>query len=76
MGLARRHDSGVASADAASKADAAMTLLTRAVGSGFRNPDPFPTESVLNRLRDRPDFRALMMDPEFPTEPFSPFPAH
>ena len=38
---------------------------------GLRNPDAYRTESALDPLRNRPDFRALMMDLVFPTEPFA-----
>jgi hypothetical protein len=38
---------------------------------GCRNADAFRTESALDPLRDRPDFRLLLMDVAFPAEPFS-----
>jgi serine/threonine-protein kinase len=58
-------------AAAASEADQAMALLTKAVGSGFRNPNAFLTESALGPLRNRPDFELLMMDLAFPAKPFA-----
>ena len=38
---------------------------------GFRDPDMFRTEASLDLLRDRPDFRLLMLDLAFPAEPFA-----
>ncbi len=35
-------------------------------------PGDYLTESALDPLRDRPDFRLMMMDLVFPTEPFAP----
>jgi hypothetical protein len=48
-----------------------MAALRRAVEMGYGNPDGYRTESALDPLRHRPDFRALMMDLEFPAEPFA-----
>ena len=49
-----------------------MTALRLAVTLDFRHPDAFRTESALDPLRDRPDFRALMLDVAFPSRPFAP----
>jgi hypothetical protein len=38
---------------------------------GYRSPDAYRTEDALDTLRDRPDFRLLMMDLAMPTEPFA-----
>jgi hypothetical protein len=38
---------------------------------GYRNPDAYRTESALDPLRNRHDFRALMMDLVFPVDPFA-----
>ena len=48
-----------------------MAVLRRAVAMGYRSPDAFRTESALDALRQRTDFRALMMDLVFPTGPFA-----
>ena len=56
---------------AAPEAETAMTLLTKAVGLGYRRRDDFRTETALDPLRDRPDFRLMMMDLAFPAEPFA-----
>jgi hypothetical protein len=69
-GLAAQAGSGMSAAQAAREADAAMTLLRKAVGMGYRNAGIFRTEAALDLLRDRDDFRLLMMDPAFPTDPF------
>jgi hypothetical protein len=53
------------------EADAAMALSYKAVGVGYRNPDAYRTEDALDPLRDRPDFRLLMMDLAFPAEAFA-----
>ena len=37
---------------------------------GFRYADAFRTESALDHLRGRPDFKLLMMDLAMPAEAF------
>ena len=71
-GLAGRGGSGVSAAEAVTEADAAMALLHKAVGVGYRNPDAYRTEDALDPLRSRDDFRLLMRDLEFPSDPFAP----
>ena len=70
-GLAGRDGSGVSAAEASSEAGKAMALLKKAVGMGYRNADTFRTEPALEPLRNRDDFRLLMMDLEFPADPFA-----
>ena len=53
------------------EADRAMDLLRRAVAMGFRDVHDLRTESALEPLRSRDDFRLLMMDLAFPTDPFA-----
>ena len=48
-----------------------MALLHKAVAMGYRTLDFFRTEDALDPLRDRDDFRRLMMDLAFPAEPFA-----
>jgi hypothetical protein len=48
-----------------------MGLLHKAVDMGYRNAIAFRTESALDPLRGRGDFRLLMMDLAFPAEAFA-----
>ena len=48
-----------------------MGLLRRAVAMGYRNRDTYRTETALDALRDRDDFRLMMMDLAMPDEPFA-----
>jgi hypothetical protein len=70
-GLAGRDGSGVSAAEATFEAETAVALLRKAVGVGYRNPDAYRTEDALDPLRDREDFRLLMMDVGMPAEPFA-----
>ena len=65
-GLAGRPGSGVSAAEGADQAEKAMAVLRQAVTMGYRNPDAYRTESALDPLRNRPDFRVLMMDLRVP----------
>jgi hypothetical protein len=49
-----------------------MGLLRRAVALGLLDRDAYRGETALDPLRDRPDFRLLIMDLALPTEPFAP----
>jgi hypothetical protein len=49
-----------------------MDLLRKAVAMGYRSPLSYRTEDALDPLRSRDDFRLLMMDLEFPSDPFAP----
>ena len=53
------------------QADAAMTLLHKAVELGYFNPAAYRTEDALDPLRDRADFRLLILDLALPAEPFA-----
>ena len=53
------------------EADKAMDRLRRAVAMGYRNFDALRTEAALDPLRDRDDFRLLMMDLAMPADPFA-----
>jgi eukaryotic-like serine/threonine-protein kinase len=70
-GIAGRPGSGVSAAEGADQAEKAMAGLRRAVRMGYRNPDAYRTESALDALRNRSDFRLLMMDLAMPTKPFA-----
>jgi serine/threonine-protein kinase len=74
--LAGTAGSGVSASLAAGEADAAIALLKKAVTLGYRLTDAIRTEPALESLRDRPEFRLLMLDLAMPAEPFSsPTPA-
>ena len=70
-GMAGRPGSGVSALEGADEAEKAIALLRRAVTLGYRSFDSYRTESALDPLRNRHDFRALMMDLGFPTDPFA-----
>jgi eukaryotic-like serine/threonine-protein kinase len=69
-GLAGSAGSGVSAAESESEANQAMALLWKAVGADHRDPAAIGSEWALDALRSRSDFRMLMMDLAFPTEPF------
>ncbi len=56
--LAGRAGSGIAAHEASSEADQAIVNLRQAVGLGFRELAEFRTETALDTLRGREDFRA------------------
>jgi eukaryotic-like serine/threonine-protein kinase len=70
-GLAGRAGSGVSAAEGITEADAAVAALRRAVAMGHHKLDGYRTEDALVSLRDREDFRALMMDLAFPEQVFA-----
>jgi hypothetical protein len=61
----------VSAANAAGEAARAITALSRAAGLGYRDLHAWRTDRALDPLRSRDDFRLLMMDVSFPTEPFA-----
>jgi hypothetical protein len=61
----------VPAADAATEAEAAISLLRKAVEIGFRGADYCRFEDALDPLRDRDDFRLLMLDLALPDDPFA-----
>jgi eukaryotic-like serine/threonine-protein kinase len=69
--LSVRVDSGVPNHEASTEAEAAMTLLHRAVDLGYRNPAAYRTEDALDALRERRDFQLMMMDLAMPATPFA-----
>jgi eukaryotic-like serine/threonine-protein kinase len=71
-GLAGRDAPGVPAAEARSHADTTMALLKKAVALGFRNANEFRSQDALDPLRNRPDFRLLILDLSFPANPFAP----
>jgi hypothetical protein len=61
---------GVSDAEGADQANNAMAVLSRAFTMGFRNRHEYQTEPALDPLRNRPDFRVLMMDLVMPIKAF------
>jgi hypothetical protein len=59
-------------AEARAEADRAMVALRDAVALGVGLLDLLRTDTDLDTLRDRSDFRALVMDVAFPHQPFAP----
>ena len=70
-GQAGQAGSGVPAAEGEDHASEAISLLRKAAGAGYRNASALRIESALDPLRDRPDFRLLVMDLAFPAEPFA-----
>jgi hypothetical protein len=48
-----------------------MEALRQVIAMGYRNPNYLRNDSALDPLRDRDDFKLLMMDLAFPIEPFA-----
>jgi serine/threonine-protein kinase len=48
-----------------------MQWLHRAIARGYRNVALMRKDPVLDPLRSRSDFQLLMMDLEFPDDPFA-----
>jgi hypothetical protein len=60
----------VSAAEAHDDAEKAIVALKRAAAMGYRNARVWGTDSALDPLRSRDDFRLLMMDVDFPAEAF------
>jgi hypothetical protein len=71
-GLAGQPGSGVPAAEAVTEADAAMALLRKAVTLGYRTLDSYRASDILDVLRNRDEFRLLMLDLAMPDDPFAP----
>jgi eukaryotic-like serine/threonine-protein kinase len=69
--LAGPNGTGISADEGSSESDTAMAVLHKAVALGFRSGDAFRNESALDPLRDRTDFRLLMMDLAMPADPFA-----
>jgi tetratricopeptide (TPR) repeat protein len=54
------------------ESERAIEALSRAVTLGFRDPEFLASEPTLRILGNRPDFRTLIADLDFPTDPFGP----
>jgi hypothetical protein len=71
VGLSGLVGSGVSEDEAASQADAAMALLYKTVALGYRRAGALRNETALDPLRDRDDFRLLLLDLAMPADPFA-----
>ena len=63
-GLGARPGSGVSPAEGDDHARTAMSIMRQAIALGFRNSDWYRTESALDPLRDREDFKTLVAELE------------
>jgi serine/threonine-protein kinase len=63
--------SGMTAAEGRFAAEQAMQWLHRAVARGYRNVALMRKDPDLDPVRSRPDFQLLMMDLEFPDDPFA-----
>ena len=70
-GLAGLDGAGVSAAEGEAAAAQAMGLLRKAVDMSYRGGATYRTEDALDPLRNRPDFRLLMMDLVVPAKPFA-----
>jgi serine/threonine-protein kinase len=70
-GLAAEPGSGMTADEGRAEAERAMQWLQQAVAAGYRNVAIMRRDHSLDPLRSRPDFQLLMMDLEFPDDPFA-----
>ncbi len=70
-GLGGLPGSGVSAAEGQVEAQMAMELLRKAIAKGMRDAAWLRTERGLDPIRGRDDFRLIMMDIEFPAQPFA-----
>ena len=68
--LGGREGPGIPDGRALAEADQVMALLKKSISMGYRDYDRYRTESALDGLRVRPDFRDFMLDLAFPNDPF------
>jgi len=61
----------VSAGEADAEAAKALALLRRAAAMGYRDPATYRNVTALDPLRGRPDFRLLILDLAFPTDPFA-----
>jgi tetratricopeptide (TPR) repeat protein len=60
----------ISAAERDSELNLAMAFLRQAAEKGYRNPEFFRTETALDPLRGRDDFRLFMMDLAMPEDPW------
>ena len=66
--LAGLEGTGVPASERAVEAERAMAMLRQAVNMGFRKPETYRTDTALDPIRDRDDFRVLLMDLAMPDD--------
>jgi serine/threonine-protein kinase len=69
--IATMPGSGMTAAEGQAAADQAMQWLSQALAAGYHNMAVMRRDHDLDPLRSRPDFQLLMMDLEFPDDPFA-----
>ena len=70
-GLRGQPRSDVSAAEASSHAETAMALLHRAAEGGYRFITEYRRNVALDSIRDRSDFRLLIMDLAMPAQSFA-----
>jgi hypothetical protein len=70
-GLAGQAGSGGPAEEEPSEAERAMALLHQAIAMGYSAAEEYRTADALDPLRDRDDFRLLLLDLAFPADPFA-----
>jgi eukaryotic-like serine/threonine-protein kinase len=71
LSMAGLPGTGVSAGDTDLEAERALALLRQAAGIGYRAPNTYRTETALDPLRGRDDFRLLMMDLAMPANPLA-----
>jgi eukaryotic-like serine/threonine-protein kinase len=71
-GAALEVGSGLTVVARRAEADKAMDCLRRAIAAGWNQAGVMQFDTDLDPIRDRPDFRLLMMDVAMPSDPFAP----
>jgi hypothetical protein len=70
-GASEERGSGLSADEGGAGADRAMDTLRRAVAAGYGALAHMQADTDLDPLRDRDDFRLLMMDLAMPADPFA-----
>jgi eukaryotic-like serine/threonine-protein kinase len=70
-GLAGQAGAGVSAAEGEAEATRAMGLLHKAAAMGYRSHEAYRNEDAVDPLRDRDDFRLLLLDLAMPADPFA-----
>jgi hypothetical protein len=68
--MIRARKCGITAEDAGLLVEQAVDVLRRAVAAGLQDIACMRRDPDLHPLRSRPDFQSLIIDLEFPKEPF------